>query len=164
MTIQRMDNVLIVVDDLDAVIAFFMELGMELEGKGPIEGAWVERVIGIDAVRQDVAMLRTPDGHGRVRCRRGGVERAGRARVPSDSDAGIERPRVSRSPRLAAARHAPDGRPRAVAHRQGSVDGPLSADRRRDHPHRTAAPHRGVNHENLVIWSSGHLVIDWQIG
>lgn len=61
-----MDNVLIVVEDLDAVIAFFVELGMELEGKGPVEGAWVERVIGIDDVRQDVAMLRTPDGHGRV--------------------------------------------------------------------------------------------------
>ena len=66
MTIQRMDNVLIVVDDLAAVIAFFVELGMELEGKGPIEGRWVERVIGIDEVRQDVAMLRTPDGHGRI--------------------------------------------------------------------------------------------------
>jgi catechol 2,3-dioxygenase-like lactoylglutathione lyase family enzyme len=66
MTIQRMDNVLIVVDDLDAVISFFVELGMELEGKGPIEGPWVERVIGIDDVRQDVAMLRTPDGHGRI--------------------------------------------------------------------------------------------------
>jgi catechol 2,3-dioxygenase-like lactoylglutathione lyase family enzyme len=61
-----MDNVLIVVEDLDAVIAFFVELGMELEGQGPIEGRWVERVIGIDDVRQDVAMLRTPDGHGRV--------------------------------------------------------------------------------------------------
>ncbi|MFF0250249.1 VOC family protein [Streptosporangium sandarakinum] len=66
MTIQRMDNVLIVVDDLDAVIAFFVELGMELEGRGPIEGRWVERVIGVDDVRQDVAMLRTPDGHGRI--------------------------------------------------------------------------------------------------
>ena len=66
MAIQRMDNVLVVVDDLDAVISFFVELGMELEGKGPIEGRWVERVIGIDDVRQDVAMLRTPDGHGRV--------------------------------------------------------------------------------------------------
>jgi catechol 2,3-dioxygenase-like lactoylglutathione lyase family enzyme len=65
-TIQRMDNVLIVVDDLDAVISFFVELGMELEGKGPIEGRWVERVIGIDDVRQDIAMLRTPDGHGRI--------------------------------------------------------------------------------------------------
>ncbi|GAA1841728.1 VOC family protein [Asanoa iriomotensis] len=66
MTIQRMDNVLIVVDDLDAVIAFFVELGMVLEGKGPIEGPWVEQVIGIQDVRQDVAMLRTPDGNGRI--------------------------------------------------------------------------------------------------
>lgn len=66
MTIQRMDNVLIVVDDLDTVVSFFVELGMELEGKGPIEGRWAERVIGIDDVRQDVAMLRTPDGHGRI--------------------------------------------------------------------------------------------------
>jgi hypothetical protein len=66
MTIQRMDNVLIVVDDLDAVISFFVELGMELEGKGPIQGRWVERVIGLDDVRQDIAMLRTPDGHGRI--------------------------------------------------------------------------------------------------
>jgi catechol 2,3-dioxygenase-like lactoylglutathione lyase family enzyme len=66
MTIQRMDNVLIVVDDIDAVIAFFVELGMELEGRGPVEGSWVEQVIGISGVRQEVAMLRTPDGHGRV--------------------------------------------------------------------------------------------------
>ena len=66
MTIQRMDNVLIVVEDLDAVVAFFVELGMELSGKGPVEGRWVERVIGIDGVRQDVAMLHTPDGHGRI--------------------------------------------------------------------------------------------------
>jgi catechol 2,3-dioxygenase-like lactoylglutathione lyase family enzyme len=66
MTIQRMDNVLIVVDDLDAVIAFFVELGMELEGRGPVEGRWVDRIIAIDGVRQDVAMLRTPDGHGRI--------------------------------------------------------------------------------------------------
>jgi catechol 2,3-dioxygenase-like lactoylglutathione lyase family enzyme len=66
MAIQRMDNVLIVVDDLDAVIAFFVELGMELLGKGPIEGRWVERVIGVDDVRQDIAMLQTPDGQGRI--------------------------------------------------------------------------------------------------
>jgi catechol 2,3-dioxygenase-like lactoylglutathione lyase family enzyme len=66
MAIQRMDNVLIVVDDLDAVVSFFVELGMELEGQGPVEGRWVERVIGIDDVRQDVAMLRIPDGHGRI--------------------------------------------------------------------------------------------------
>ncbi|WP_225730524.1 MULTISPECIES: VOC family protein [unclassified Nocardia] len=66
MAIQRMDNVLIVVEDIDRVIEFFVELGMELEGKGPVEGRWVERIIGIDDVRQDVAMLRTPDGHGKV--------------------------------------------------------------------------------------------------
>ena len=66
MSIKRMDNVLIVVEDLDAVIAFFVELGMELEGTGPVEGRWVERVIGIDDVRQDVAMLRIPDGPGRI--------------------------------------------------------------------------------------------------
>nr|WP_211212798.1 VOC family protein [Nonomuraea coxensis] len=61
-----MDNVLIVVEDLDAAIAFFVELGMELEGRGPIEGRWAERVIGIDDVRQDVAMLGVPGGHGRI--------------------------------------------------------------------------------------------------
>jgi len=62
--IQRMDNVLIVVDDLEAAIAFFVELGMELEGKAPLEGRWVDRVIGLDDVRVDVAMMRTHDGHG----------------------------------------------------------------------------------------------------
>ncbi|MEU4215198.1 VOC family protein [Actinoplanes sp. NPDC026623] len=67
MAIRRMDNVLIVVDDLDAVIRFFVELGMELAGEpGPVEGRWVERVLGIDDVRQEVAMLRTPDGHGGI--------------------------------------------------------------------------------------------------
>jgi catechol 2,3-dioxygenase-like lactoylglutathione lyase family enzyme len=66
MAIRRLDNVLIVVEDLDAVIAFFVELGMELEGRGPVEGEWVERVIGLTGVRQEVAMLRTPDGQGKV--------------------------------------------------------------------------------------------------
>ncbi|MEV8098371.1 VOC family protein [Kitasatospora sp. NPDC085879] len=66
MAIQRMDNVLIVVDDLDAAVSFFVELGMELEGQMPIAGRWVELVIGLDDVRQDIAMLRTPDGHGRI--------------------------------------------------------------------------------------------------
>lgn len=66
MAIQRMDNVLIVVEDLDAVVSFFVELGMELEGRGPVEGRWVERVIGVDDVRQEIAMLRTPDGHSKI--------------------------------------------------------------------------------------------------
>jgi catechol 2,3-dioxygenase-like lactoylglutathione lyase family enzyme len=66
MTIQRMDNVLIVVDDLEATTAFFAELGMELEGTMPIEGRWVDRVIGLDDVRADIVVMRTPDGHGRL--------------------------------------------------------------------------------------------------
>ena len=61
-----MDNVLIVVDDLEAATAFFVEIGMELEGEDPVEGLWVDRVVGLDDVRQHVAMLRTPDGHGRL--------------------------------------------------------------------------------------------------
>jgi catechol 2,3-dioxygenase-like lactoylglutathione lyase family enzyme len=66
MTIQRMDHVGVVVDDLEAAIAFFVELGMELEGEAAIEGAWVDRVNALDGVRVDIAMLRTPDGHGRL--------------------------------------------------------------------------------------------------
>jgi catechol 2,3-dioxygenase-like lactoylglutathione lyase family enzyme len=66
MTIQRMDNVLIVVDDLEAAKAFFVELGMELEGETQVEGPWVDRVVGLSGVRADIAMLGTPDGHGRV--------------------------------------------------------------------------------------------------
>ena len=61
-----MDNVLIVVDDLEAATAFFVELGMELEGEAPVEGRWVDRVVGLDDVRVDIAMMRTPDGHGRL--------------------------------------------------------------------------------------------------
>jgi catechol 2,3-dioxygenase-like lactoylglutathione lyase family enzyme len=66
MTIQRMDNVLIVVGDLEAAKAFFAELGMELEGEATNEGRSVDRVVGLDGVRSDIAMMRTPDGHGRL--------------------------------------------------------------------------------------------------
>ena len=66
MTLQRMDNVLIVVDDLEAAKAFFAELGMELQGETTVEGAWAGRVVGLDEVRSDIAMMRTPDGDGRV--------------------------------------------------------------------------------------------------
>src|ERR1700676_5143530 len=66
MTIQRMDHVGVVVEDLDAAIAFFVELGMELEGEAPVEGRWVDRVNGLDGVRVDIAMMRTPDDHGRL--------------------------------------------------------------------------------------------------
>jgi catechol 2,3-dioxygenase-like lactoylglutathione lyase family enzyme len=65
-TLQRMDNVLIVVDDLEAAIDFFVALGMEVEGRMPIEGPWVDRVIAIDDTRAEIATLRTPDGHGRI--------------------------------------------------------------------------------------------------
>ncbi|WP_328874192.1 VOC family protein [Streptomyces sp. NBC_00287] len=86
MTLHRMDNVLVVVDDLEAAIAFFVELGMELEGKGPLEGRWAERVIGLDDVRQDIAMLRIPDGHGRVELAKFHRPRAIRAE-PTDAPA-----------------------------------------------------------------------------
>ncbi len=66
MALRRMDNVLIVVDDLEAVKAFFIELGMELEGEMPVEGRWVDLVVGLENVRCEIAMLRTPDGHGRL--------------------------------------------------------------------------------------------------
>ncbi len=66
MTLQRMDNVLIVVDDLEAVKAFFVELGMELEGETTVEGPSVDRLIGLQNVRATLALMRTPDGHGRI--------------------------------------------------------------------------------------------------
>ncbi|MEW2354255.1 VOC family protein [Spirillospora sp. NPDC029432] len=66
MALKRMDNIGIVVDDLDAVIAFFAELGMELEGRTVVEGQWAASLVGLDDQRVDVAMMRTPDGHGRV--------------------------------------------------------------------------------------------------
>jgi catechol 2,3-dioxygenase-like lactoylglutathione lyase family enzyme len=64
--IQRMDNVGVVVDDLASAIAFFNALGMELEGEATVEGRWVDRLVGLDGVRADIAMMRTPDGHGRL--------------------------------------------------------------------------------------------------
>ena len=64
--IERMDNVGIVVDDLAAATAFFVELGLELEGEATVEGQWVDRVVGLDGVRTDIAVVRTPDGHGRL--------------------------------------------------------------------------------------------------
>src|ERR671926_1025491 len=66
MTIQRMDNVGIVVDDLPATIAFFAELGLELEGRATIEGEWAGRVTGLRDQRVEIAMMRTPDGHSRL--------------------------------------------------------------------------------------------------
>jgi catechol 2,3-dioxygenase-like lactoylglutathione lyase family enzyme len=66
MTVHRMDHVGVVVEDLAAAIAFFVELGLELEGETAVEGEWVDQLIGLDGVRADIAVVRTPDGHGRV--------------------------------------------------------------------------------------------------
>src|SRR5215471_18076208 len=66
MTLLRMDNVLIVVEDMEAAKAFFTELGMELEGETTVEGPWADSVVGLEGVRSDIAMMRAPDGHGRV--------------------------------------------------------------------------------------------------
>src|SRR5437588_4409521 len=66
MPLKRMDNVLIVVDDLEAVKSFFLELGLELEGETTVEGPSVGRLVGLQNVRATLAMMRTPDGHGRI--------------------------------------------------------------------------------------------------
>jgi catechol 2,3-dioxygenase-like lactoylglutathione lyase family enzyme len=66
MTVLRLDNIGIVVDDLAAAIAFFKELGLELEGKTSVEGPWVDQTVGLTGVRADIAMMRTPDGHSRL--------------------------------------------------------------------------------------------------
>ncbi|MFD7922046.1 VOC family protein [Streptomyces sp. NPDC059740] len=66
MTLLRMDNVGIVVEDLDAAVAFFTELGMEREGTAQIEGLWADRTVGLDGIRSEIAMMRMPDGHGKL--------------------------------------------------------------------------------------------------
>ena len=66
MTLVRMDNILIVVEDLEVASSFFAELGMELEGRTAVEGTWVDRIVGLDGVRSEIAMMRTPDGNGRL--------------------------------------------------------------------------------------------------
>ena len=66
MSVKRMDNVGIVVEDIDAAIGFFTELGLELEGRAPIQGEWADGVTGLRDMRVEIAMMRTPDGHGRL--------------------------------------------------------------------------------------------------
>lgn len=66
MAIKQMHHVSVVVDDLEAAIAFFTALGMTIEGRAPIEGPWVDRINGIDGIRVDIVMMRTPDGHGKL--------------------------------------------------------------------------------------------------
>src|SRR5437763_6734685 len=66
MAIKRMEHVGIVVDDLAAATEFFRELGLVLKGGGPVEGQWVDRIVGLEGVRADIAMMQTPDGNGRL--------------------------------------------------------------------------------------------------
>jgi len=66
MAIQRMEHVGIVVDDLAAATAFFVELRLELQGEGPVEGDWVDRIVGLEGVRAEIAMVESPDGQGRL--------------------------------------------------------------------------------------------------
>src|SRR3954468_19962041 len=66
MTVKRMEHIGVVVDDLPAAIAFFLELGLELEGETSVEGRSVDRIVGLEGVRADVVILRTPDGHGKL--------------------------------------------------------------------------------------------------
>lgn len=66
MAVLRMDNVAIVVEDLDAAVAFFADLGLELEGRAEIEGDFADQTVGLAEVRSEIALMRTPDGHGRV--------------------------------------------------------------------------------------------------
>ena len=66
MTIHRMEHVGITVDDLDAATAFFLDLGLELEGKTSVEGEVVDRIVGLEGVRSDVVILRTPDGSAKL--------------------------------------------------------------------------------------------------
>jgi catechol 2,3-dioxygenase-like lactoylglutathione lyase family enzyme len=66
MTIRRLDHVGFAVEDLAAAVAFFAELGLELEGEATVEGEWVDDLLGLDGVRAEMAVMRTPDGHGRV--------------------------------------------------------------------------------------------------
>jgi catechol 2,3-dioxygenase-like lactoylglutathione lyase family enzyme len=66
MTVQRMEHVGIVVDDLADATAFFVELGLELQGEGSVDGDWVDRIVGLDGVQAEFAIMETPDGHGRL--------------------------------------------------------------------------------------------------
>lgn len=66
MTVKRLDNVGIVVHDIDEAVEFFKELGLSLEWRGPVEGDWADGVTGLRAMRVEIAMMRTPDGHGRL--------------------------------------------------------------------------------------------------
>ncbi|UGS36465.1 VOC family protein [Capillimicrobium parvum] len=88
MTVLRLEHIGIVVDDLAAAIAFFVALGLELEGEASVEGSSVDRINGLEGVRADIAMLRTPDGNGKVEL----------ARYRSPSYAGGDQPAPANAP------------------------------------------------------------------
>src|SRR5437588_823203 len=112
MTVQRMDNVGIVVDDLPATIEFFRELGLELEGQATIEGEWAGRVTGLGDQHVEIAMMRTPDGHSRLELSRfltppvvadhrdAPVNAATSSGFPSSGDSRCPTPECERSPRV----------------------------------------------------------------
>ncbi len=66
MAIKRLDHISVVVEDLEAAIAFFTELGMSMVGKGTVEGPWVDRINGLEGIKADIVMMKTPDGHGHL--------------------------------------------------------------------------------------------------
>ena len=86
-----MDNVGIVVEDLDAAIAFFTELGMELEGEAQVQGRWADRTVGLDGIRCDIAMMRTPDGHARLELAKYHSPKAIAAGPPPPNTVGLHR-------------------------------------------------------------------------
>ena len=88
MTIKRMDHVGIVVDDLAAATAFFVDLGLKPQGEGPVEGGWVDRVVGLEGVRAEIAMLQAPDGQGRLEL----------TKFHAPSGRGAERPAPANAP------------------------------------------------------------------
>lgn len=88
-----MDNIAIVVDDLDGAIEFFTELGMELEGRRQVEGPWADQTVGLDGVRSEIAMMRTPDGHSKLELTRYHTPAASRqgVRNPPPNTVGLHR-------------------------------------------------------------------------
>src|SRR5437660_11373130 len=152
MTIQRMDNVAIVVDDLDAAVAFFTELGMELEGKGQVEGLWADRTVGLDGVRSDIAMMRTPDGHSKLELTKYHIPAASGAQPenPPPNTLGLHRVMFAVDHRR---HHRPPARPSALSATTDPDTAPSgnSPDRRRRVARRRS--HRGpaaVDDEDLT--------------
>lgn len=91
MGIQRMDNVAVVVEDLDAAIAFFTELGMELEGRMEIEGTFADVAVGLDGIQSEIAMMRIPDGPGRLELTKYNAPAAIAAGPPAPNTLGLHR-------------------------------------------------------------------------